>query len=93
MATETKTAGKRKTKTERRPNVFHQRLGTLTYHQAVNLLGEEGSQLIRTGGRSFEIQSDRDVYLGGDLFRVRVEDAEIEGGFAIATITLNSDRK
>ena len=38
MATETKTAGKRKTKTERRPNGVHQRLGTLTYHQAVNLL-------------------------------------------------------
>jgi len=93
MATETKTAGKRKTKTERRPNVFHQRLGTLTYHQAVNLLGDEGARLIRSGGQAFEIQSDRDVYLGGDLFRVRIEDAEIEGGFAIATITLSSDRK
>ncbi|EKK00477.1 helicase, Snf2 family protein [Rhodopirellula baltica SH28] len=93
MATETKTAGKRKTKTERRPNVFHQRLGTLTYHQAVNLLGDEGARLIRSGGQAFEIQSDRDVYLGGDLFRVRIEDAEIEDGFAIATITLNSDRK
>jgi hypothetical protein len=68
-------------------------LGTLTYYQACQLLGDEGAKLIRKGGRLFEVQSDRDVFLGGDLFRVRVEDANLDDGLAIATITLSSDRK
>ncbi|MCR9296236.1 MAG: DEAD/DEAH box helicase [bacterium] len=76
-----------------RVNRFHQRLGTLTYSQACKLLGDEGNKLIQQGGRIFEVQSDRDVYLGGDLFRVRVEDPEIDGGVAIASMTLSSDRK
>lgn len=74
-------------------NRFHQRLGTLTYVQACRLLGDEGSRLIQLGGQSFEIQSDRDVFLGGDLLRIRVEDCEVEGGVAIASMTLSSDRK
>ncbi|MGB7347717.1 MAG: DEAD/DEAH box helicase [Pirellulaceae bacterium] len=73
-------------------NVFHQRLGSLTHYQACQLLGNEGSKLIAQGGRTFEVQSDRDVFLGGDLFRVRVEDAAIDDGLAIATLTLNSGR-
>ncbi len=74
-------------------NRFHQRLGTLTYVQACRLLGEEGDKLIQLGGRAFELQSDRDVFLGGDLLRIRVEDNEVEGGVAIASMTLSSDRK
>jgi len=56
------------------------------------LLGDEGTSLLRIGGQTFEIQSDRDVFLGGDLFRVRVEDGKLESGLAIATITLQSGR-
>ncbi|KAA1261376.1 RNA polymerase-associated protein RapA [Rubripirellula obstinata] len=78
---------------KKKTNVFHERLGSLTYYQACQLLGDDGAKLIQEGGRSFEVQSDRDVYLGGDLFRVRVEDAELESGLAIATITLVSGRK
>lgn len=74
-------------------NVFHQRLGSLTYYQACQLLGDEAAALIAQGNRSFEIQSDRDVYLGGDLFRVRVHDPAVEGGLAVASITLNSGRE
>lgn len=74
-------------------NRFHQRLGTLTYSQACRLLGDEGSKLIQLGGRTFEVQSDRDVFLGGDLFRVRVEDPDVDGGVAITSLTLASDRK
>lgn len=59
-------------------NRFHQRLGTLTYSQACKLLGDEGAKLIQSGGRTFEVQSDRDVFLGGDLFRVRVEEPDKE---------------
>jgi hypothetical protein len=74
-------------------NRFHQRLGTLTYSQACKLLGDQGARLIQLGGQRFEIQSDRDVFLGGDLYRVRVEDPSLDGGVAIASFTLSSDRK
>lgn len=73
-------------------NVFHQRLGSLTYYQACEMLGDDGSKLIRKGAQEFEVQSDRDVFLGGDLFRVRVEDRNVDGDVAIATITLQSAR-
>jgi superfamily II DNA or RNA helicase len=74
-------------------NVFHQRLASLTYSQACKLLGDEGKQRIAEGGQLYEVEFDRDVYLGGDLFRVRVQDAALEGGLAIATLTLQSGRQ
>ncbi len=82
-----------KAKRKKKTNVFHERLGSLTYYQACQLLGDDGTKLIQEGGRVFEVQSDRDVYLGGDLFRVRVEDPAVEDGLAVATITLVSGRK
>ncbi|MEM6468848.1 MAG: DEAD/DEAH box helicase [Planctomycetota bacterium] len=78
---------------KKKSNVFHERLGSLTYYQACQLLGDDGGKLIQEGGRAFEVQSDRDVYLGGDLFRVRVEDPALETGLAVVTITLVSARK
>ncbi len=95
MAGSTKTSTKSKAKSDpvkKKVNVFHQRLGSLTYYQACQMLGDDGAKLIQRGGRSFEVLSDRDVFLGGDLFRVRVEDAAIDGGVAIATMTLQSAR-
>jgi hypothetical protein len=77
---------------KKKVNVFHQRLGSLTHYQACQLLGDEGAKLIQTGGRQFEIQSDRDVFLGSDLYRIRVEDLGVDGGVAIATVTLQSAR-
>ena len=94
MATATKNRGaKRAGKKSVKSSRFHQKLGALTYYQACRLLGDEGSRLIQQAGRTFDVVGDRDVYLGGDLYRVRVHDAEIEGGMAIATVTLSSDRK
>ncbi len=92
MATSTKNPAHVGSKKDKKVNVFHQRLGSLTYYQACQLLEDEGPRLIREGSQSFEIQSDRDVFLGGDLFRVRVEDALLVDGLAITTITLNSGR-
>ncbi len=89
MATKTKQPA---TNEARKVNVFHQRIGSLTYYQACQLLGENGSKLIQSGGQLFEVQSDRDVFLGGDLYRVRVQDSDVDGGVAIATITLQSGR-
>ena len=40
--------------------------------------GDGSGKLIQLGGQAFEIQSDRDVFLGGDLYRVRIEDANVE---------------
>ena len=85
-------SGKAKPDKSKKVNHFHQRLGSLTWHQACQMLGDDGATLIRRGARQFEVQSDRDVFLGGDLFRVRVEDAEVDGGVAIATFTLQSAR-
>ncbi len=73
-------------------NVFHQRLGTLTFYQACQILGDDGASLIRLGGTQFEMESDRDVFLGGDLFRVRVADTALPSQLAIVTITLQSSR-
>jgi superfamily II DNA or RNA helicase len=74
-------------------NVFRQRLASLTYSQACRMLGDQGADLLRKGAQHFDVEFDRDVYLGGDLFRVRVQDPELEGGVAVATITLQSGRQ
>ncbi len=85
-ATKSPTSGKRK------GNIFHQRLASLTYYQACQLMGEAGADLMRQGEREFEIDCDRDVFLGGDLFRVRLPDANLSDGLAIATFTRQSAR-
>ena len=56
------------------------RLSRLTFRQACRLLGSEGESLIRKGGQ-YEIDLDEQVYLGDDLFRVRLRDA-------VVTVTL-----
>lgn len=66
------------------------------------MLGDEGPKLLRQGDRFTEIDPDRDVFLGGDLFRVRIHDsnARYRGsdeappaiGTAIVTLTLQSAR-
>lgn len=72
---------------------FHDRLSRLTYHQACQFLGETGAKLIQAGSRKFEIDPEEDVYLGGDVFRVRVVDPAIPAGKAVAVITLMSGRQ
>ncbi len=74
-------------------NTFHQRLASLTYYQACQLLGDDGAKLFRDAERLFTIEPDRDVFLGGDLFRVRVEGPAADDGLAISTMTLQSARK
>ncbi len=56
------------------------RLSRLNFTQACKLLGEEGRQLIQRGGK-FEIDLEEQVYLEGNLFRVKFDDA-------VVTITL-----
>ncbi len=59
------------------------RLSRLTFTQACKLLGEQGQQCIRAGGQQ-EFDLDEDVFLGDDLFRLRVNGA-------VVTITLMAD--
>ncbi len=93
MAASTKAgAAKSPASGKRKGNVFHQRLASLTYYQACQLLGDSGADLMRQGEREFEIDCDRDVFLGGDLFRVRLPDANLPDGLAIATFTRQSGR-
>lgn len=73
-------------------NTFHQRLGALTFYQAGQLLGEDGPKKLRQAADKFEILQDRDVFLGGDLLRIRVEDPALDAGVAIVTLTLQSAR-
>ena len=61
MATaQARKAGPKKTRQtveQRRLEAFRHRLGSLTYHQACQLLGDDGSMLIRRGGQHFDVQS------------------------------------
>lgn len=61
------------------------RLSRLNFTQACKLLGAEGRQLIQRGGK-FEIDLDEQVFLEGDLLRVKFNDA-------IVTITLMAEAK
>ncbi len=60
------------------------RLSRLNYLQACKLLGPEGDKLIQQGSK-FDIDIQRDVYLRGDLYRVKF--AGITGERAVASIT------
>jgi superfamily II DNA or RNA helicase len=78
-------------RSQARVNSFHQRLGQLTYHQACQLLGEQGKELLAVGSGRLDVDPD-DVYLGGDLFRVRMTDHELLTQRAIVTLTLQGGR-
>ena len=63
------------------------RLSRLTYLQACKLLGPQGAELIRQGSGCDEVDLDRDVYLRGDLFRVKFPSCERGKSGAVVTIT------
>ncbi len=75
-----------KTRSQTRRIGIRDRLGQLTYGAACRLMGEpDGEVRLRQGGR-FDINFPRDVYLGGDTFRVTVEDKELPTQQAIVSI-------
>ncbi|MCL2624018.1 MAG: hypothetical protein FWD31_10170, partial [Planctomycetaceae bacterium] len=53
---------------------LHDRLSQLTLKQAIDLLGEEGRQLLREAPALEHFVAKRDFYLAGDLARVTVRD-------------------
>jgi hypothetical protein len=76
-----------RTRTPKRKLSFQDRISRLTVRQAVLLLGEEGEKLLRAGGQKFPLDPDKHAYLSGDLFRVRIPDAEMPGGKAVVVLT------
>lgn len=62
---------------QRRELTLKDRLSRLTYLQACKLLGPEGRQLLRQGGRYDTIDLDEQVYLDGEVFRLRLHDAVV----------------
>ncbi|MGA2620339.1 MAG: DEAD/DEAH box helicase [Thermoguttaceae bacterium] len=68
------------------------RLSRLTYHRACQLLGPSGAELIRQGATYNLIDIDRDVYLAGDLFRLKLPRAA-GGKNPVVTITLMADAR
>ena len=64
------------------------RLSRLTYVSACQLLGENGKELFKAGADFDQIDIDRDVYMGDDLFRLNLRGVGRRGSDAIVTITL-----
>ncbi|MBN2218317.1 MAG: DEAD/DEAH box helicase [Pirellulales bacterium] len=83
MKTKTRTA---KTKKSKRLTL-KDRLSHLTYYRACQLLGPEGAKWIRQGAAYDNIDIGRDVYLRGDLLRVKLRGAGPRGEDVVATIT------
>ncbi len=69
------------------------RLSRLTFTRACQLLGPTGKQLIRQGSADGEIDIERDVYFGGDLFRLKMPGAGARGKDVVVTITAKTEAK
>src|SRR5438552_13732609 len=68
------------------------KLSRLSYQQTLKLLGSDGPQLLRAGGR-WDFRIEEDVYLGEDLFRLRfpVAPGESESEPIAVTISLMAE--
>jgi len=67
-------------------------LSRLTYVSTCQLLGEHGKRLLQEGGTFDDIDVERDVYLGGDLFRLKLKDFDIDDE-VVVTITLMASER
>ncbi len=68
------------------------RLSRLTYVSTCQLLGENGKQLLGEGGTYDTIDVERDVYLGGDLFRLKLNDYEAASDVVVTITVMASER-
>jgi ERCC4-related helicase len=71
---------------------FRDRLSHLTFLQACKLIAPWGRELILQGGKR-EVKLKEDVFLGGDLFRVRFPALGSNSTEAVATLTLKADAR
>lgn len=80
-----------KTKKSKKLNL-KDRLSRLTYVSTCQLLGEHGKQWLHEGGTFDDIDVERDVYLGNDLFRLNVKDFNVADD-VVVTITLMASER
>ncbi len=73
------------TTASKRVLTLRDRLSRLTYLEACRLLGNDGRDLIKQGG-TWEVDIEEQVYLGEDLFRLKLPDA-------VVTITTMAEAK
>src|SRR5205823_12044395 len=64
------------------------KLSRLSYQQTLKLLGSDGPQLLRAGGR-WDFRIEEDVHVGEDLFRLRFPLAAGESESARVAVTIN----
>ncbi len=88
-----KTKAREKKTKESKNLTLKDRLSRLTYIQAAKLLGPNGRQLIRKGASYDNIDIDRDVYLRGDLFRLKLQGAGSGAKNTVVTITTMTEAK
>jgi superfamily II DNA or RNA helicase len=67
------------------------KLSHLTFLEAAKLLGAEGKRLIQKSGNLWDFKIDEHVFLGDDLFRVRIPGESVNGQPVVVSITLMAD--
>lgn len=68
------------------------RLSRLTYVSTCQLLGDHGKQLLQDGGTFDDVDVERDVYLGDDLFRLKVRDFDVAEDIVVTITLMASER-
>src|SRR5262245_45911908 len=71
---------------------LHDRLSRLTFLEACKLLGPEAKTLIQKSANLWELRIPDDVYMRGDLFRLRFPEA-VKGKPVIVTITAMAEAR
>jgi hypothetical protein len=69
------------------------RLSRLTFLEACKLLGPTGKQLIQTSANLWDIKIAEDVFLGNDLFRLRIPAEHEDGRPVTVTIMLMAEAR
>jgi SNF2 family DNA or RNA helicase len=82
--------------TKTRPSdklTLRDKLSHLTFIEAVKLLGPDGKRLIQKSGHGWPIKIEEHVFLGDDLFRLRVPGESVNGQPVVVTITLMAEAR
>ena len=69
------------------------RLSRLTFLEACKLLGPQGKRLIQQSANLWDLKVKDDVYLGGDLFRVRFPEQSDDGSPIVVSVTLMAEAR
>lgn len=80
----------RKTKPGAKLNL-KDRLSRLTFLEACKLLGPEGKQLIQKNANCWDFKIQNDVYLGDDLFRLRIPGEYVGSQPVMVTVNLMAE--